>query len=321
MSIFRRIESQKPILAVPLLLAVFAGCAVSADESADSEEKFGEVQSALNNAPLDTEHTFSVGICSGGLRADGTCASLLCSGTLVAPNVVLTAQHCVNSINYAEKWCDSTFGGRNSTNPIRITTSDSVRDPNPVWHDVREVLVPEANVICHDDVALLYLSTPVPKEVARPVAISVFRDIDRLPPAAVAIVGRGLVDSLIDPVTKVRTTSNGGYKRRILEDVPVVCTPGSAAGCDVVDYTSPPTNMFNVPASMFAIGGSIESGDSGSAIFDQASFGTFPSVIGVASASTRGPDGKVNTAIITRVDTHRKFIVRGVLKGYLELYL
>jgi len=302
-------------LALALTVASVVGCASPVETAATDDSTVGTSESALVNAPIDTRHTFNVGLCMGTLNADGTCSGYQCSATLVAPNVVLTAQHCIYGLEYAEKWCDSTFTEeRLSTDPIRVTTSDSTKSPNAKWYEVADVYVPAKN-LCHDDIALVTLTKRVPLREAIPVPMALGRDIDRAPPASVAIVGRGAIDSTLDLETFDYTDDDGGLKRRILQNIPVVCAPGTAAGCDVEDFSSPPTNTFNVPPSMFAIGRALESGDSGAAIFDQRTFRAIPTVVGVATATTWDANGKSHVGLVTRIDTHRDFIARTMLRA------
>ena len=69
------------------------------------------------------------------------------------------------------------------------------------------------------------------------------------------------------------------------------------------------------PSSLFAIGRSLESGDSGTAIFDQRTFRLVPAVIGVAMATTFDANGKTKVGLVTRIDTHRDFIARTMLQA------
>lgn len=310
---YSRISAPIVALAIPLLL-VAPGCA--ADAPAD-DVSVGTNEEALTNAPADPAHHFNVGVCMGDLQADGSCKGSHCSGTLVAPNVVLTAQHCVFDIEYAESWCDSTFTEtRFSDKPLRITTSSSSKKPGAKWYDVDDVYVPAKN-LCHDDIALLTLKSRVPSREAIPVPIAIGRDIARNPPSAVAIVGRGAIDSTLDLETYDYTDDDGGLERRILQNVPFTCVASPGRTCEAVDYTSP-NNRFSVPPSMFAIGRALESGDSGTAIFDQRGFGFVPVVIGVATATTVDQNGKTAAGLVTRVDIHRDFVVRTMLRALLR---
>jgi hypothetical protein len=304
------------ILALPVLVAT--ACV-------DSTEAVGTQSEALLGASADSEHPFNVGVCAGGLIPEGrpragTCASFACSGTLIAPNLVLTAQHCIQRVAFAADFCASEFTGRLSTASPLITTSTSVRSGTPQWTDVQEVLLPPGRNLCADDVALLLLAQPIPNDVAPPARVNVTRGLAGAPPAEVAIVGRGAVGELLDLRTFRSTVKDGGLERRILQHVPFECASDGSATCSLVDFSSPPTNMFAAPASYSVVGSSLASGDSGAGVFDQAQFSS-PSVIGVASASTFGADGVPNHGLISRLDTHHSFVIDGLITAGLALGL
>jgi hypothetical protein len=265
-------------------------------------DSIGVAREGLLNAPLDADHTFDVGICAGGLKANGTCASWKCSGTLVAPNVVLTARHCIRQIAYADDFCASIFLDTPLTTatPL-VTTSPSAISGTPKWYEVTQALLPAGNGLCSDDLALLILASEVPREEATPVKMDLHTDVATDPPASVAIVGRGAVTP----------SDKGGLQRRVLENVSFDCATDSAAQpCNVVDFSSPPTNMFASPPPYFVVGPSVLSGDSGSGVFAQESFDKkHPRVIGVATAETFAPDGiSPSHGLVERLDTHRQFL-------------
>lgn len=282
----------------------------SADDSGSHARNQGDVgvsHAPLLGAPVDPGHTFDVGVCAKGTKADGTCAGGRCSGTLVGRNVVLTARHCVHDIAYADDWCASTFTGPLSSATTLVTTSDSVRIGTPKWYEVATTLVPPNNALCSDDLAVLILATPVPAYEASPVRVDASRDYAKHPPSSVAIVGRGAVAENMDGT--VFDTGNG--LRRILENVPFVCgTDDPSAPCNLVDYSSPPTNMFASPPSYLVIGPALGSGDSGSGVFDQRNFDhtLFPAIIGVSAAVTWGADGFTDFGLVSRLDTHKAFL-------------
>jgi hypothetical protein len=269
----------------------------------------GTQDESLLNAPVDTTHKFDVGVCGKGLKADGvTCAGSKCSGTLIADNVVLTARHCVDAIAYQDAFCDSQFVGPLAAAMPVVTTSDSVKSPTAKWYTVQSIAREQTAGLCSDDVVLLTLGSKVPVSEARPARVDASKDYAKHPPTSVAIVGRGIVTDTPDG------TDDGGLVRRILTNIPFVCaTDDPAQPCNVVDFSSPPSNMFASPPAYFVIGASTDSGDSGSGVFDQKHFDQ-PSraVFGVTSAGTYAEDFTPNFGLISRIDTH-KDLIRGAL--------
>ena len=79
-------------------------------------------------------------------------SGFICTGTLVGPNVVLTARHCIEG---GEPGCSSTFDGTAKFVKLGVTTENQI-------YDVASTLVPKTNSACGDDVALLVLATAVP---------------------------------------------------------------------------------------------------------------------------------------------------------------
>jgi hypothetical protein len=213
----------------------------------------------------------------------------------------------------APNFCDGHFTDDPLTsNPILVTTSPSVASGSPIWHEVDRVEAPPTNNLCGDDVAILVLEHDVPRQEATPAGINVRRDVTRRSPDEVAIVGRGfLTENFITGVG-----DNGGFMRRIRTHIPFVCgTDDPTTPCEVVDFSSPPTNMFAAPPSYYVIDKAIAAGDSGSGVFDQAHFHRHsPNVIGVTAADTFAEDGSPNFGLISRIDTHADFI-RAALHG------
>lgn len=316
------------------------GCSDNAGSQtgdSDSEE--------LIAAPIDQIHKFDVGICAGPLVTDaavgpvGTCRSgaSKCSGTLVGPNLVLTARHCARpsepDAGVADpQFCDAHFTEAPLFNGVvRITTSPSLYVGTPKWYDVSEIIVGPTNRLCDDDVALLVLTTPVPHAEARYVGVDTKRNVAHNAPYEAAIVGRGIIalEYQVDAngdLTGAPVTDRGDLQRRVAQHIPFLCASDTPFACTTLDHSVSGSHRYFLASSQFLLGPAILSGDSGSGIFDQASAtALFPRVIGVGVWGTFGPDGKSNASGGQRLDRHRDWILAGAKKaallgGYRDLW-
>lgn len=291
---------------------------------------------SLVGAPLDANHTWSVGVCQGALTDNpdagrhGVCRS--CTGTLVAPNLVLTARHCVRAMTDRGangQYCSATFTGEDvAAGGTRVTTSPTSREGTPVWHDAKEILVPATSGACEDDIALLVLSSNVPASEATPVAVSLDRDLQASPPAKVAVVGRGYVAVHHAPTEAdagpdaaysldVPNTDVGQGLRRVAENGAFLCIGGGATPCVLRDRTDPAFPDFNwsLPSALFMSDVRAVYGDSGSGVLDQATFGTAPSVLGVFTYFGVDDDGESRTSASVRVDVHADFLRKGAAQA------
>jgi hypothetical protein len=99
-----------------------------------------------------------------------------CSGTLIAPNVVLTAQHCITSISSPPQYpegsviCgESTFADPYAYGSNYVTTKTEFSQNPADYRQVLDVLLPdEGNAVCGYDMAILILSESIPPEEATP---------------------------------------------------------------------------------------------------------------------------------------------------------
>src|SRR6185369_11073122 len=112
-----------PLLASCVLVVSAAGCAAAPD----SPDAIGEAQDAIQGGSVDAidEGVVGVAITSEEGRVFATC-----SGTLIAPNLVLTAQHCVAPTSKFVSCSTSLFGPQVRDNQVLVTTAPSMwRDP------------------------------------------------------------------------------------------------------------------------------------------------------------------------------------------------
>ncbi|MBK7862820.1 MAG: trypsin-like serine protease [Archangiaceae bacterium] len=279
----------------------------------------------LLNAPVDYRNKWSVGICSGALNSNpaagpvGACLTehSRCTGSLIGPNLVLTARHCVHELDFTNStgFCDAHFTTTPlSSSPLRVTTDLSVALGHPTWVEVEKVLVsPVSNLSCAGDLVVLKLKRSIPRSVARPVRLDL-RPLTANKPAQVAVVGRGVIAERFDPDTYEEAgITEGGMKRRVLKHIPFGCVSNTFGACVVPDIGEP----FTLDTSYFSFGASVATGDSGSGVIRQRSFDDEePLLIGVTNAGTADPiTGKPNFGLGLRLDVHAAFL-RGVLASH-----
>ncbi len=147
-------------------LVMAMGCVPEEEgEILGPQDDTSTLSQGIQNGTTDTTRTSIVGMYTFQGQFGG-----ICSGTLIAPNLVLTAQHCIASLNSQYVDCNtSRFGQTNAPGNIYITTNTTISQ-NARFFGVREVVVPQgSNSVCGNDIALLILSQNVPANIATPV--------------------------------------------------------------------------------------------------------------------------------------------------------
>lgn len=215
--------------------------------------------SAIQGGTNDNTHLFAVGLVIRLARG-----TALCSGTLLAPNLVATARHCVAAIpaNGVVICPNTTFGALTPASDIVVTTDADVRT-NSLRVGVSEVIVPSGSdqtSVCGNDIALLILSQNIAlPEYAIPVINPPMTD-HGVYSTTVTAIGYGVSS----PSDTVGTTAG---MRRIKQNIALDCIPNDRNFTDCF-----PSMSADMTATEFASGDGTCEGDSGSNVFEQHNF-------------------------------------------------
>jgi hypothetical protein len=193
------------VLSCVLLMAA-AGCSSARTEHAGIDRQ------AIVGGEFDTEHTNVFGLITQEGQAVGACSS-----TLIAPNLLLTARHCVSMDVTREVVCGQSELGDTHPPTDIFATNDAQLGADSNWFRTSEVHVPtEGDDTCGYDVALVVLSELVPMATATSAVPRIDRDVEL--GEIYEAVGYGLAD-----------TGNFGA-RRMRDGLQVACEPGRCGG-------------------------------------------------------------------------------------------
>jgi hypothetical protein len=201
---------------------VSSGCVEQEiDEAREHEaQEVATVRQSIEGGQRDSENTAVVGLyaTSGGV----------CSGTLIAPNLILTAQHCVSEIDSSQVICGQTsFGDTHSASGIFATTEPYLTRDGENYTQAKEVLVPDGTGdMCGEDIALIILRDNIPSSQAAPIAPRLDERVQRR--EVYTAIGFGHTGD-----------GSGAGVRRILGGLEVDCE-----GDNCQDWTSVQSNEF-----------------------------------------------------------------------------
>jgi secreted trypsin-like serine protease len=202
----------------------------------------------------------------------------ICSGSLIAENVVVTARHCVgdleNAPNGTVSCTSSSFGTPASPAEFLVTTATDLPTRESEFTRVTDVIVPPSTSshVCGNDVAVLVLETPLAIPARAPLI-----DDDVTDGESYDAVGYGAAEE----------GGSGAGTRRRIDGLVVVCEGAACGSSSDLD-----------DAEWFGAGGPCQ-GDSGGPALDASG-----RVMGVVS---RADDACTNT-VYESLSPHASFL-------------
>lgn len=161
-----------------LLAAANVGCAAEAsDQTVETRITTETTDTRIFGGAKDDDSDAIPGVVA--LRVGVGSTFELCSGALIAPNVVLTARHCVTKNATSSVSCDEngrSANGRHVTDDEDPTTIGVYLGASPSFarppvSTGRAIVAPAGPYLCDSDIALLVLDKPIPDVAPIPVRI------------------------------------------------------------------------------------------------------------------------------------------------------
>lgn len=168
-----------PMWVTALALALAgAGCAAeTSDQAVETRVTASTTNPSIFGGAKDDDSEAIPGVVA--LRVGVGATFELCSGALIAPNVVLTARHCVTKNATTSVACDE--NGRSANGPhvtsdedpatIGVYTGSSPNFAKPGVSKGRSIVSPTGPYLCDSDIALVVLDTPITDIAPLPVRI------------------------------------------------------------------------------------------------------------------------------------------------------
>ncbi len=272
------------------LAAAIAGCSGA---NGPSLEPTASSTSFIQGGTADTTHDFVVAVVQQGSGQ----SFAECSGSLLGPNLVATARHCVASVSSRIVDCTvTTFGSVAPANTIAVTP-DAVLSSASNFYGVEKVIVPSGageTSFCGNDLALLILTRPIGlPEYVTPVIDPPMTD-HSVYSTTITAIGYGVT-------SPTDTTGQSAGTRRIREDIDLECIPNDKT---IANCLADPSAAEFLSVNEFEASGGTCDGDSGSGAFAQRDFnaGSWVSFGVLSRGATDADTATCVSSVYTRFD-------------------